>query len=45
MFQFQFHLDLNEIPIPGYDSIVKADWRRHDPPFLETGSWKLEVGS
>ena len=22
-----------------------ADSRRHDPPFLETGSWKLEVGS
>jgi hypothetical protein len=25
--------------------VITADSRRHDPPFSETGSWKLEVGS
>ena len=29
----------------GLRNLGTADSRRHDPPFSETGSWKLEVGS
>ena len=42
-----FFISANEIRVSREDFFCSgtADSRRHDPPFSETGSWKLEVGS